>query len=91
MSFRGDQKVENGAEKESRSTVLQLFELFFDSVFDFWALGREAPGTHFRTLFQLRARRAQMTPVAGPRNPNFTVLSMNATERVVLMLIVVLP
>ena len=32
--------------------------------------GREAPGTHFRTLFPTLGRRAQMTPVAGPRNPN---------------------
>ena len=32
---------------------------------------REGPGTHFRTLFQLWARRAQMTPVAG-KTPEFT-------------------
>ena len=54
---------ESDLEKESTSTGFQLFWLFFDSIFNF--LNRQSPGTHFRTFFQLWARRAQMTPVAG--------------------------
>ena len=72
MSSRGGpQKVEKGVEKESESTVFQLFWLFFDSIFDFLGPGAERPQELiFGLFFQLWARRAQMTPVAGPGNPN---------------------
>ena len=67
----GAKKAENGVEKESKSTVFQLFCLFFDSVFDFFGpRGREAPGTHFRTPFPTLGPSGQTTPVAGPGNPN---------------------
>ena len=60
------QKVENGVEKESKLTVFQLFWLFFDSGFDFLGPGAERPRELiFGLFFQLWARRAQMTPVAG--------------------------
>ena len=49
------QKVQNGVEKESKSTIFQLFWLFLDSVLDF--LG---PGALFRTLFA----------TFGPKGPN---------------------
>ena len=55
------QKVRNGVDKDPRSTVFQLFWFFFNSVFDF--LGR--PRELIVGLFQLWARRAEMTPVAG--------------------------
>ena len=43
----GAQNVENRVEKESKSTVFQLFCLFSDSVCDFWGPGAERPpGTH---------------------------------------------
>ena len=59
-------KVENGVEKESKSIVFQLLWLFFDSVFDFLGPGAERPRELiFGLSFQLWARRAQMTPVAG--------------------------
>ena len=63
------QKVENGVEKESESTVFELFWLLFDSVFDFLGTGAERP----RELI------FQMTPVAGktfrkliPKNERIT-------------------
>ena len=55
-----------GSKKESKSTI-QLFWLFFDSVSDF--LGprtRRAGEPIFELYLQLSARKAQMTPVAGP-------------------------
>ena len=62
----GAQKVQNRVEKESKSTIFQLYRLFFDSVLDF--LGPRS-GTARQPIFelhlQLSARRAQMTPVAG--------------------------
>ena len=66
----GAQKVENGVEKELKSTVFQLFWLFFDSVSNFLGPGSErSRELIFRLFFQLWAQRAQMTPVAGPGNP----------------------
>ena len=61
--------------KRSRKRVkidcFQLFWLFFDSVFDLLGPGAERPRELiFGLFFQLWAQRAQMTPVAGPGNPN---------------------
>ena len=38
-------------------------------------------GTHFWTLFQLWARRAQMTPAAGPRHPKWSCGSKTPNSR----------
>ena len=57
------------SKKCPESPANKLLSLVFVSVFDFLGLrGREAPGTHFRLFLPLWARRAQMTPVAGPEN-----------------------
>ena len=60
----GAQKVQTGVEKESISRIVD-FDSFLDSVLDlFGPWNREAQEPIFRLYLQLRARRAQMTPVA---------------------------
>ena len=70
LSASGPNKVQNGVDKESKSTIFSTILTLFDSVLDF--LGPEAERAKeliFRLYSQLWARRAQMTPVAGPGNP----------------------
>ena len=79
LSAWGAQKVQNGVKKESRSTVfltiltiLTLFRLRFGL---FGPLRPRGAGTHFGLSLPLWARRAQMTPVAGPENPKMLCVS----------------
>ena len=51
-------------------SILTLFRLRFAL---FGPRGREGPGTHFEVHLQLSARKAQMTPVAGPGIPESQV------------------
>ena len=53
------------------STILTLFQLRSGL---FGPRGQEGRGTHFATLFATLGPRAQMTPVAGPRNPKCHVI-----------------
>ena len=67
LSASGVERIESKSKKrvqKSNSQILTLFCNFFDPQ------GREAPGTHFWIFFRLRARRAQMTPVAGEEDRN---------------------
>ena len=43
LSAAGPKKSKNGVDKESKSTVFQLFLLFFDSVFDFLSETKKLP------------------------------------------------
>ena len=47
LSARGPQKIQNGVEKESRSTIFQLFWLFSTPFWTFCAPGPKGPGNPF--------------------------------------------
>ena len=51
LSAPGVQKVQNGVENESKSTIFQLFRLVFDSVLDFLGPGSRGPGDSFSDVF----------------------------------------
>ena len=68
LSAPVSQKVQNGVENESKSTIFQLFWLVFGSVWDFLDTWGERPwGLIFWLFFSTWARRAQMTLVAGSK------------------------
>ena len=64
-SAPGPKKSKTESKKSQNRLFFNYFDFFSTPSSTFGPLGREAPGTHFGLFFQLWARRAQMTPVAG--------------------------
>ena len=71
LSTSGSKKSQTESKKSQNRPFFNYFDSFSTPFSTFWALGPRDPGnSFFRLFFQLWARRAQMTPVAGPGNPS---------------------
>ena len=70
LSAPGPKKSQTESKKSQNRLFFNYFDSFSTPFSTFWAPGPRGPGNSFSELFfKLWARRAQMTPVAGPGNP----------------------